>query len=191
MYDESWRMRFIVHYPETIKPGSVNEWMIGNVDFAPTLLEIAGVETPEYMQGQSFAAAILGEDKPADWPTAAYYRYWMHMAHGHHNPAHFGIRTNDYKLIFYYGTDYTNYRALEMKYAENFGGNRYGHDTPVAWELYDLRNDPAEMKNVYDDPEYAEVVIQLKAQLHQMRQEFNETDEDYPRVQKVIDEYWD
>lgn len=191
MYDESMRMPFIVHYPGSIKPGSINDWMIGNVDFAPTMLELAGVTTPDYMQGRSFAAAIHGADKPADWPTAAYYRYWMHMAHGHNNPAHFGIRTSDYKLIFFYGTDYTNYRALKMDYATNFGGNRYGFNTPPAWELYDLKKDPGEMKNVYADPAYADVVARLKKELHLMRQKLNETDKDYPRVQKVIDQYWD
>ena len=190
MYDESMRMPFIVHYPKTIKPGSENNWMIGNVDFAPTLLDLAGIKKPDYMQGQSFANAIIGKDKPTNWPTAVYYRYWMHMAHGHNNPAHFGIRTNDYKLIFYYGTDYTNYRALQLEYTSEFGGNRYGLDTPVAWELYDLKKDPGEMKNVYDDPEYAEIVSKLKDQLYQMREDLNETDKDYPRVQRVIDKHW-
>jgi uncharacterized sulfatase len=190
MYDESMRMPFIVHYPKSIEPGSINRWMIGNVDFAPTMLELAGGKTPDYMQGRSFAAAIRGEDQPPDWPTATYYRYWMHMAHGHNNPAHFGIRTSNYKLIFFYGTDYTNYRGLEKKHITNLGGNRYNFDTPAAWELYDLSQDPGEMKNVYNDPEYADVVIKLKSQLQQMRKELNETDKDYPRVQKVIDQHW-
>ena len=45
---------------------------------------------------------------PDAWRTSTYYRYWMHMAHGHNNPAHFGLRTDRYKLIFFYGCDFTS-----------------------------------------------------------------------------------
>ena len=95
------QMPFIVRYPGKTEPGSRNDWLINNTDFAPTILDLAGLETPEYMQGKSFVAALNGENEPGNWRKATYYRYWMHMAHGINVPAHFGIRTKKYKLIFY------------------------------------------------------------------------------------------
>jgi len=102
MYEESMRMPFIIRYPKAIKPGSRTDAIVENVDFAPTILDFAGVPTPAYMQGRSFRRICETGREPADWKKAAYYRYWLHMAH-HWNPSHFGIRTKRYKLIFYYG----------------------------------------------------------------------------------------
>ncbi len=62
--------------------------------------------------------------------------------------------------------------------------------TPVAWELYDMKNDPRESTNLYGRQEYKDVVAQLKQQLKQLRKELNETDEKYPEIQNIIDEYW-
>ena len=171
MYEEAMRMPFIVHFPKTVKAGSSNSWLINNTDFAPTILELAGVTVPGYMQGHSFAAALKGHSKPADWRTSTYYRYWMHMAHNLRVPAHFGIRTEKYKLIFFYGCTPTG-----------------GQKTPAAWELYDLQRDPFEMQNVYNKPEYAEVVLKLKQELWSTRSTLNETDSRYPAVQRVIND---
>ena len=170
MYDESMRMPFIVHWPQIVKPGSTNGWLINNTDFAPTILALAGAETPGYMQGRSFASALRGEPRPEDWRTATYYRYWMHMAHNLRVPAHFGIRTERFKLIFFYG-------------CTPAGAQR----TPAAWELYDLKNDPHEMRNLYDHPEYAELIAELKQQLWQTRATLNETDDRFPKVKSIID----
>ena len=79
--------------------------VITNTDFAPTMLAYAGVKTPAYMQGRPVKSMAETGVVPDDWRTATYYRYWMHMAHAHVNPAHFAIRTQRYKLIFYYGCD--------------------------------------------------------------------------------------
>lgn len=189
MYDEAMRMPFIVRYPKMVKPGSTNNWLINNTDFAPTMLELAGVKTPSYMQSRSFVSALREERKPLDWRKATYYRYWMHMAHNHNNPAHFGIRTERYKLIFFYGADFTdNNRGIIIK---EYNGNRYYFNTPPAWELYDLKKDPHEMNNVYSDPAYVDVVRELKKELKHLRKQYNETDEKYPHIQKIINEYWD
>ncbi len=118
MYEEAFRMPFIVHCPGLVKGGSTNDWLINNTDFAPTMLELAGVDRPSYMQGHSFAAALRGQAKSADWRKTTYYRYWMHMAHNLGTPAHFGVRSDRYKLIFFYGSTPS-------------GGNR----TPAAWEF--------------------------------------------------------
>ena len=174
MYEESMRMPFLARYPKMIKAGMRTDEIINNTDFAPTILELAGAEKPDYMQGQSFVALLRGRT-PADWPQSTYYRYWMHMAH-HDNPAHFGVRTKEYKLIFFYGQNYKK------------GGPK---PTQPGWELYDMKNDPHEMNSLYGDPKYADVVARLKAELLRLRQKYNETDEKYPHIQKVIDEYWD
>jgi arylsulfatase A-like enzyme len=92
---------FIVRYPRLIKPASESDAIINNVDFAPTILDLAGQPTPSGMQGRSFLPILTGKT-PSDWPQSTYYRYWMHMAH-HDNPAHYGLRTERYKLIFFYG----------------------------------------------------------------------------------------
>ncbi len=189
MYEEGMRMPFIVRYPKTVAAGSRNAWLINNTDFAPTMIGLAGAKVPSYMQGRSFAASLRGENKPADWRTATYYRYWMHMAHGHNNPAHFGIRTERYKLIFFYGCDFTD-TAKGRKNTRN-DGNRYYPNTPPAWEFYDLKTDPKEMTNQYANPKYKSTIAKLKKDLKQKRAELNETDEKYPRIQKIIDENWD
>ena len=175
MYEEAFRMPFIVHYPKTVKAGSTNGWLINNTDFAPTILELAGVEkTPDIMQGRSFAAALEGKAKPQDWRKVTYYRYWMHMAHSLKVPAHFGVRNERYKLIFFYGCD-----------------TRGGKNTPVAWEFYDFERDPHEMQNEYSNPEYRKIIADMKVQLKQAREELDETDTKYPAIQKIIAEHWD
>lgn len=189
MYEDSIRMPLIVHWPGVIEAGSTNDWLINNTDYTPTLLELAGVDKPESMQGESFAPALKGKPQPGDWRAGTYYRYWMHMAHGHNNPAHFGIRTKRYKLIFFYGMDYTDTHA--GKVVKGRDGNRYWKTTPAAWELYDLEKDPLEMHNRYDDPAYRDVVAQLKAQLKAERKRIGDTDADNPRIRRVIDEHWD
>ena len=102
MYEESLRMPFLVRYPGAIKPGSVNNDMVLNIDFAPTFLDYAGAEAPADMQGRSFRAILEGHT-PKDWRKSMYYRYWMHNTSDHHVPAHYGVRTDRYKLIYYYG----------------------------------------------------------------------------------------
>ncbi len=173
MYDESQRMPFLVRYPKTIKAGSRTGAIVENVDYGPTILDFAGVKVPDYMQGRSFKSILETGAEPPDWKKAAYYRYWMHLAH-HWNPAHFGIRTKTHKLIFYYG-------------CTTSGGNR----TPPAWELYDLVKDPKEVNNVYDDPAYKGVVAGLKKQLADLRRTYKDTDDAFPEVKRIVEEFWE
>jgi len=173
MYDESQRMPFLVRYPKAVPAGGRTDAIIENVDFAATMLDFAGISTPETMQGKSFRTICETGREPADWKKAAYYRYWMHMAH-HWNPSHFGIRTKDHKLIYYYGCD------MQGK-----------NQTPPAWELYDLKEDPTEVNNVYDDPAYANLAKRLKRQLAELRAEIKDTDEEFPEVKRIVEEFWD
>jgi arylsulfatase A-like enzyme len=148
MYEESLRMPFLIRWPGRIKAGSVSKGMILNVDFAPMMLDAAGVKVPADMQGRSFLPLLDGKT-PRDWRAAMYYRYYHP---GHHNvAAHYGIRTERYKLIHFNKLD--------------------------QWELYDLRKDPREMRNVYADPAYARIVKQLKDQLLRLKKELKDEDQ--------------
>ena len=188
MYEESMRMPFIMRYPPLIKAGSVNTDLINNTDFAPTMLTLAGAQPPTQMQGHSFTAALEG--KPlTNWRTATYYRYWMHLMH-HDNPAHFGIRTADHKLIFYYGRPESETTNGKLSMPWKKGESYKIEPTPPAWEFYDLRSDPNENHNEYANPKYAETIRELKAELKRQREELHETDESRQHIQKVIEEHW-
>lgn len=183
-YEESAQMPLIVHYPKMLKKGSRNDWLINNTDFAPTLLDLAGISKPKYMQGSSFVGALKGDPVPESWREGTYYRYWMHMAHAHNNPAHFGIRTKKHKLIFYYGTDYTDQHKGKSVMGKD--GNRYWPDTPAAWELYDLEKDPTEMVNQFSNPDYSEEIKELQALLLKTREDIGDTDEAFPKIKKLF-----
>ena len=99
------------------------------------------------------------------------------MTH-HDNPAHYGLRTDKHKLIFFYG------QPLDAKGA-------VPTPTPAYWELYDLEKDPHEMNNVYGDPAYAAMVKDLKTELLRLKARIGDTDEDYPELMKARREFWD
>lgn len=154
-YEESLRMPFLIRYPREIPAGSVDGHIVLNTDFAPTLLDYAGLPVPADMQGRSFRAIPRGaaQGAPAsDWRPAMYYRYFMHLAH-HNVFAHYGIRTDRYKLIYYYERE----------------------PEPPEWELFDLQQDPQELHSVYDHSDYQDVVRELKAQLRRLREELGDT----------------
>jgi len=191
MYEESMRMPFLVRYPEKIKAGTKVDAMVNNTDFAPTIINMGGGTTPDYMQGSSFDEILETGEEPDHWKKETYYRYWMHMAHNHNNPAHFGIRTKDYKLIFFYGRDYNTERNVEaQEWAHNPESMSY-FNTPPAWEFYDLKNDPKEMDNKYDDENYASIITDLKVRLKKLRTQVKEDDTPYPEIEKVVEAYWD
>jgi len=164
MYEESLRMPFIVRYPREIAAGSVCDDIALNVDFAPTFLDLAGAVVPEAFQGRSLRPILRGET-PGDWQTSMYYRYWMHNDGAHHVPAHYGLRTRRYKLIYYYND------PLGQPGANDPAGR-------PEWELFDLASDPSELHNVCHDPAYAPTVAELTDELHRLQDEVG--DERYP-----------
>jgi len=186
MYDESLRMPFLIRYPREIQKGTVSDELIENTDFAPLFLDYAGADIPDYMQGRSFRGIIQGRTPP-DWREATYYRYWMHMSH-FAIPAHYGIRTKRYKLIFYYGL------GLGMPDTEFVRrwveGSPKIESTQPEWELFDLEKDPREMNNVFNDPSYREVVAGLKKTLLERKEAIGDTDESYPELMEVTRRYW-
>jgi arylsulfatase A-like enzyme len=149
MLDESLRMPFILRYPGEVKPGTVNGDIITNVDFAETLLDYAGRPVLPDMQGRSFRANLRGIT-PEDWPRAMYYHYWT--AGQPARPSHYGIRTHEDKLIYYYGLVRDRGRKPED-----------------CWEFYDLARDPSELINRYRDSGHAARIERLREQLDALR----------------------
>ncbi|MCI5082637.1 MAG: sulfatase [Saprospiraceae bacterium] len=159
IYEESLKMPFIVRYPKTVKAGSVNEDIISNIDFAPTLMEAAGIKTDISMQGRSFMPMLKGK-KAKKWRQSMYYHYYE-FPFWHHVQPHYGIRTERYTLAhFYYSID--------------------------QWELYDLEKDPQQINNIIDDPAYKEIVISLKAKLKELMKEY-ENDKSLDAFREISD----
>jgi N-acetylglucosamine-6-sulfatase len=143
MYEESFRMPFLITWPGVTKAGAHSSGLAQNIDFAPTFLEAAGMSVPEDMQGVSLKPLLRGKT-PASWRKSLYYHYYERGEH--HVPAHEGVRTDRYKLIHFYDTD--------------------------EWELFDLDKDPQEMKSVYSDAQYARIVRTLKKELARLKTEY-------------------
>jgi len=149
MYEESLGMPLVMRYPDEIKSAQVSQKMVMNLDFASTFLDFAGVDIPSDMQGKSLRSIVKGKS-PADWRESIYYHYYEYP-HGWHNvKRHCGVRTGQYKLIHFYQDD--------------------------IWELFDLQKDPNEMNNVYANPEYADIVIDLKKELKRLQEFYGDTE---------------
>jgi arylsulfatase A-like enzyme len=150
MYEEALRMPLVMRLPGVIRPKSVNAELLSNLDFAPTFLDLAGLDKPAGMQGESFLRFLKGE-KISSWRHSVYYHYYEYPA-VHMAKKHYGVRTKKYKLIhFYYDID--------------------------AWELYDLEKDPHELRNVYDSPAYAGARAELTAELRRLQKFYGDSDE--------------
>lgn len=172
MYEESIRMPFLVRYPGEVKPASVNDDIILNLDFAETFLDFAGAPIPNDMQGKSIRPLLRGRS-PEDWRTSMYYHYTDGGI-----PDHYGIRTNRYKLIFFYGLEW-EWETGEVREVS----------TP-AWELFDLKKDPQEMNSVYNNPAYANIVKDLKTQLRQLKEKLEDRDENYLGLKEIAQKHW-
>ena len=152
MYEESLQMPFLVKYPKKIKPNQICDNICCNVDFAPTFLDFAELPIPTYMQGKSILPLLLKKNSK-DWPEVAYHRYWMHKDPDHNAYAHYGVRNQKYKLIYWYN------EGFDLP-----GTNHGGEDR--EWELFDCENDPLELFNVISDKTYANVVKEMKETLY-------------------------
>ena len=164
IYNESFKTPLLVKWPGEIEAGSVNTQMVQNIDFAPTLLNAAGIPVPEDIQGESIMPLLTGND--AAWNRdAVYYHYYEYPA-VHMVKRHYGIVSEDYKLVHFY-------------------------DDIDEWELYDRKKDTLELQNVYDDPAYADVVVKLKNDLAALRAHYGdseELDKEYMRIHKEFEE---
>lgn len=159
MYEESLRMPLLVRYPAEIDAGSVSEKMALNLDFAPTLLDYAGINIPEEMQGKSLRPIMRGDDV-GDWRESMYYHYYEYPHGWHEVKKHYGIRTAKYKLIHYY-------------------------DDIDAWELYDLEEDPNELNNLIDEEDKAQIIDELKQHLNELMMQYQV--DDVPETSDIED----
>ncbi|MFT6498108.1 MAG: N-acetylglucosamine-6-sulfatase, partial [Akkermansiaceae bacterium] len=142
MFEESFKMPFVIRWPGVTKAGSRPKEMIQNIDYAPTFLEAAGIKAPAEIQGKSIVPTLKGETK--EWRKSLYYSYYEK---GEHNvPQHFGVRTETHKLFYLPGTD--------------------------EWQMFDLVKDPQEMKSVYGNPAYAKVQEELKKEFRRLREHY-------------------
>jgi len=150
MYEPGLRVPLIARGPGIV--AGTPDPLVANIDLAPTFLDLAGLPVPASMQGRSFAPLLRGE-RPADWRRSVYYRYYHDPGH-HDTRAHYGVRTTTHKLIHYWKKD--------------------------AWELFDLRVDPDEQRNLLFDPadaarpEVSRLFAELKAEIVRLQAEFGD-----------------
>jgi arylsulfatase A-like enzyme len=145
MYEPSFRTPFLVRAPGLTPPGSHTSALAQNIDWAPTIIELAGLRVPGEMQGRSLVPLLRGET-PSDWRRSLYYHYYEGPEGDHHVPRHEGVATSRYKLINFYEDD--------------------------AWEFYDLETDPEERHNRIDDPAAARLIEEMKEELQRLRADY-------------------
>ena len=160
MYEESLQMPFLARFPSEVAAGSICSQIACNVDFAPTFLDFAGLTIPSYMQGESLRP-LLNQTDIQNWQQVAYHRYWMHRDPDHNAYSHYGIRTQKYKLIYWYN------EGFDLP-----GTNHGGEDK--EWELFDCEQDPLELFNIFNDPNYHEIIVKLTQILEEKMQEIGD-----------------
>jgi arylsulfatase A-like enzyme len=148
MHEPSIRIPLLVRYPKMIKPGTLNDKMVLNLDIPSTMLELAGLEVPDSMQGQSFVPFLKGEE-PSSWRKDWYYAFYEYPG-PNMVPKNRGIRTERYKLMEYWEYE------------------------PKQYELYDLQQDPKELHNLYGDPKYKDLAGSLHKRMMELGKEAGE-----------------
>ena len=156
IFEESLKAPLLVRWPGVTRAGTSSPRLVSNVDFAETFLEAAGLPIPDDMQGRSLIPLLKGQGPP-DWRKSFYYEYYEYPQ-PHHVRPHYGVVTERYKLVHFYGPDVDE------------------------WELFDLQTDPRELKNVLDDPAHAKVVADLKAEVARLRGELKVPNEPPPEA---------
>jgi len=144
-YEEALRVPFFIRYPKLISPGTIREEMILNIDLAPSLMELAGVESIIPMHGESFVP--LFKDADAPWREAFLAEYYLEKV-APRDPTWKAVRTRDWKYI-----RYTNYEGMD--------------------ELYHLASDPKELKNLVNHPEHANRLREMQTRLEGLLEQFN------------------
>ena len=148
MYEESLNTPLIMRLPEGYERRGTIDEMVQNIDYAPTFLDMAGAPIPDDIQGRSLVPLLKETKSPKKWRNAIYYHYYEFPAE-HMVKRHYGIRTNRYKLIHFY-------QDIDQ------------------WELYDLKEDPSEMHNLYDDPKYKKIQAQMHKRLRQLQHDYDD-----------------
>lgn len=148
MYEESFRTPLIMRLPDGFTQRGDISQMVQNIDYAPTFMELAGVDIPEDIQGESLLPLLRGEN-PSDWRTALYYHFYEYPAE-HSVKRHYGVRDEQYKLIHFY-------------------------DDIDVWELYDLDSDPMEMHNLYGQPGTEAVLERMMSKLKNVQEQYDDS----------------
>lgn len=160
MYEESLGMPLLMKYPNGITKGTIVNALTQNLDFAETFLDYAQAEIPADMQGKSLKPLLEGKVKDEDFRDAVYYHYYdfpaFHMVH-----KQYGVRTKRYKLIHFY-------------------------DDIDSWELYDLKKDPSEDKNLINNPEYENIKRNLIVTLDSLQKTYKVTKGDLKEASKNV-----
>lgn len=147
MYEESLITPLIMKLPKS-DSAQVNNDLVMNLDFAPTILDFAGVTIPDEIQGESLKPAIEGKGFDR---KGQYYHYYEYPHGWHKVKKHYGVRTKDYKLIHYYSET-------------------------SEWEMYNLKDDPHEMNNIYNIAEYKPQQEELQLLIQELRNKYKETE---------------
>jgi N-acetylglucosamine-6-sulfatase len=162
MFEESFAMPFLVRWPGVIRPGTRTDTLIQNIDYAPTFMELAGVEIPETVQGRSLVPVLKNSGAaPEDWREGLYYFYSGEATH--RVAAHDGVRNDRYKLMFF--------------------------PEDGAWNLFDLVKDPKELRSVHADPAYADVLAEMQGLYEDLRDEYRMNEATLPQ-HRFKDGWW-
>jgi arylsulfatase A-like enzyme len=148
MYEESFSTPLVIHLPASLKKRGRIDALVQNIDFAPTMLDLAGCAIPQDIQGVSLLPLLEKEGKPRNWRESLYYHYYEYPGE-HAVKRHYGVRTTRYKLIHFY-------------------------NDIDSWELYDLQNDPTEMHNLYGKEGYEKITKELKSELKRLQQQYED-----------------
>ena len=148
-YESSMRIPMLIRYPEKIKAGSTIDQTTLNIDLAPTILELASVPVPDYMQGDSFLG-LFDQNQATEWRDGFMFEYYVDDEYPYAGPNMLALRTDKYKLV-----------------------NAFLEDD--IDELYDLENDPGEMNNLINNPEYKEIEMELRQQLEDLKVKYKYT----------------
>ena len=153
MYDVSMNTPLLIKWKGKIKPGSVSTSLVQNIDFAPTILDVAGVKIPGWMQGLSLKPVLTGKQNvpmAIGMPRKVlYYRYYEYPI-DHYVIPHSGIREKQYKLIYFY--------------------------TANEWEFFDLKADPQEQKNLIRIPKYQAEIGRMKMKLADVKLKYKDAE---------------
>ncbi|WP_242118621.1 sulfatase family protein [Aestuariivivens sediminicola] len=143
-YENSMKIPMLIRYPKAIQPGTKINDIALNIDLAPTILDLAGLNTPDYMQGASMTRLFDNNQNHEDWRTSFMFEYYIDDAYPYAGPNMLAIRTKRFKLIDAFLEDDID-------------------------ELYDIENDPGEMINLINHPEYQEIEDGLRAGLEELK----------------------
>ena len=145
-YENSMRVPMLIRYPKLIKPNTIIDEQCLNIDMAPTILNLAGIEKPDYMQGESMVNLLKGV-KEDNWRKSILFEYYLDTYWPYAGPNQIAVRTDSYKLV------------------DAFLKNDID-------ELYDLKTDPGEMTNLINNPKYDKIEEELRNEATKLKKQY-------------------